>query len=137
MLANLSMTPVSAVPLADVARVQALLPTTALSSPTDVSLPRGVYWEVLWAVVLTCLKLSPGTPESTLISGQCTLVCCCSSALPCRTEEETMYSGVGGGQCVDSPNSPSLRSSLKGPAAAPTPSLGFESCPGLTGKTQQ
>lgn len=32
-LANLSMTPVSAVPLANLARVQALLPTTALSLP--------------------------------------------------------------------------------------------------------
>ena len=41
MLANLSMTPVSAVPLANLARVQALLPTTALLSPTDVSLPQG------------------------------------------------------------------------------------------------
>lgn len=41
MLANLSMTPVSAVPPAILARVQALLPTTALASPTDVSLPRG------------------------------------------------------------------------------------------------
>lgn len=40
-LANLSMTPVSAVPLANLARVQALLPTTALSSPTEVSFPQG------------------------------------------------------------------------------------------------
>lgn len=44
-------------------------------------LSSGVYGEVLWDAVLTCLKLSPGTPESTLISGQCTLVCCCSSVL--------------------------------------------------------
>lgn len=40
-LANLSMTPVSAVPLASLARVPALLPSTAFSSPTDVNFPRG------------------------------------------------------------------------------------------------
>lgn len=59
-------------------------------------LSSGVYWKVLWAVVLTCLRLCPGTLGSTLISGQCTLVCCCFSALHCQnTREETLYSRAG------------------------------------------
>lgn len=112
-LANLSMTPVSAVPLANLARVQALLPTTALSSPTDVSLPRGVYWEVLWAAVLTCLKLYPGTPESTLVSGQCTLVCCCSSVVRCKNKRGDTVWERGKGISWTHPAHSSLWSSLK------------------------
>lgn len=81
-----------AVPLANRARVQTPPPHHALSFPTDVSLPRGSTGKVLWAVVLTCLKLYPGTLESTLISGQCTLVCCYSSALP-QSEGHSLESG--------------------------------------------
>lgn len=61
------------------------------SSPTPVpfhlsywfSFPQmGLVESPFLVVVLTCLKLSPGIPESTSILGQCTLVYCCSSAVP-------------------------------------------------------
>lgn len=94
-------------------------------------LSSGVYWEVLWDAVLTCLKLSPGTPESTLVSGQCTLVCCCSSVLHCQNRR---------GDTVQPSGREALRgltqhTSLKGPAAAPG-SHRFESCPKIMGTTE-
>lgn len=58
-------------------------------------------WKVLLAVVLTCLKLSPGIPESTSILGQCTLVCCYSSALPCQNRRGDNVQLNGRRHCCD------------------------------------